>query len=192
MTNEPINDPRLTPDLKLMRSGSVMQFSVPENRTHIPDIEIKAPRPELKAELVDGIWVWVNDCHECNGNPANWSYVKCDKHNVCVDCKTPRKELTEIPWGVAGGFRCKPCQKILDDERRATALAKVASEDYDPSDYQLTDEVTCPHCASTFLPDDPGRMAKEQECDICNGKFSVEVDYSVTFSTEIIGERVTE
>jgi len=188
-----INDPRLMPDLRRRRNGSAMEFYKPENRSlqsRDADVSIKAPRRELFADLIDGKWYWVNDCPECNGQEPKWAYVKCTKHDVCLTCRTPRSELKEIPWGHVAGFRCKPCQDAIDATNRREALERVAGKDYDEWNYLNTDNVVCPHCETSYQPES-GQGEGNETCQTCGGEFSVEVEYSVTYSTSVVGERVT-
>jgi hypothetical protein len=187
-----INDPRLTLDLILTRSGSTMLFRKPGNRSLQPrdaDIVIKAPRSELYAKIVDGAWQWVNGCPECNGKKPVWAYVKCDKHDVCVTCGKSRKNLTATPWAHEQGFRCKPCQDALNAARKQEALSRVAESEYDESDYWGTDKVVCPHCASGYQPEE-GPPEGEEVCTVCGGKYEVEPEYTVTYTTTVVGERL--
>lgn len=190
---ELIKDIRLTADLKLIRGGSTMYFFKPENKsiqTRDADIVIKAPRPELKAKLIDGEWYWINDCPECNGQAPQWAYAKCDKHNVCVTCHKPRKDIKGTVWGHKKGFRCVPCQEIINAAKRQEALERVASKEYDEWDYVGQDTVKCPHCASTYEPD-CDTNGGEETCEICGGVYSLEVEYTASYTTKVVGERQT-
>lgn len=170
-----------------------MEFRKPGNRslqTEDADVLIRAPRKELYADLIEGQWCWVNGCPECHGEEPRWAYIKCDKHDVCITCRTPRKELTEIPWGHRKGFQCKPCADAEHKAERNAALARVANKEYDALDYLDNDRVVCPHCEHAYDPD--GEVPEgEETCELCGGVFRVEPEYSVTFSTEVVGERVT-
>ena len=193
----PIENNKLTPNMKLSRSGSTMMFRKDYGDRKITridnaDVVIKAPKPELVAELIDGEWYWFNDCDECNGNGKDWGYVKCEKHNVCVTCGTPRKDIKGTAWGHRKGFRCDPCQTALNEQARRKALEKVAEKEYDEWDHQYTDDLLCPHCGTKQHHEmSDGEPSSENECEICGGKFSVEIDYSWTYSTRVIGERET-
>ncbi len=73
---------------------------------------------------------------------------------------------------------------------RLEALKKVAEKEYDEWDYYNTDEVICPHCETKYMPDcEPPEG--EEECSVCGGIYSVTPEYSVTYTTEVIGERLT-
>jgi hypothetical protein len=89
------------------------------------------------------------------------------------------------------GFVCKPCQDASDTAAKAEALAKVAESAYDAWDYRNQDECKCPHCATVIHiePEDYGD--KEMECDTCGGSFELVTEYSVSFTTTLIGERIT-
>ncbi len=192
-----IDDDRLTPDMNRVRSGSTMLFRKDYGDREFTneknaDAVIKAPRHELKAELIDGLWYWVNDCPECNGKEPVHPYVKCEKHDVCVTCGIKRKDIEGIPWGHRNGVRCRPCQSVINEAAKREALEKVAEEEYDEGDYRYTDELLCPHCGTKQHHEmSDGEPSSEDTCETCGGKFSTEIDYSWTYSTEVIGERVT-
>lgn len=187
-----INDKRLTPDLRRSRNGSTMEFYRPDNRSlqsKDADLIIQAPRKELYAELIDNEWYWVNDCPECNGKEPEWAYVKCDKHNVCTTCKTPRSELTDTPWGHKEGFECKPCYDIRWEEEKRIALEEFAAAHHEEWNFCNNDEVVCPHCDLSYDPAEPHEG--NEICDRCGGEYVIELEHSVTYSTAIKGERVT-
>jgi len=189
----PINDERLTADMKRIRNGSTMLFYVSGNRSNQPedaDISIEAPRRELLAKLIRDNWYWVNDCPECSGETPMWAYVKCDVHNVCIKCKTPRGELTETPWGHQLGFICKPCHDAEHLASKMEALEKFKINDHDEWYFNSTSNIICPHCANQIEPDEIHENTT-MDCERCDGEFSVDVEYTVNYSTSIIGERVT-
>ncbi|MGH8387907.1 MAG: hypothetical protein ACRESJ_20875 [Pseudomonas sp.] len=99
--------------------------------------------------------------------------------------------LTETPWGHPDGFTCKPCQDTEDAEAKAAALAKVAESEYDEWDYHGLDECKCPHCATVIHIEAEDYGDKNMECDTCNGLFELTTEYSVSFTTMVIGERIT-
>src|SRR5271168_4613785 len=95
-----IEDERLTPDLMRIRNGSHQVFYKSENRSFESDFVIEPPLKHVYAELTDGQWYWVNGCDECHGREGTWlTYIKCEKHDVCHQCKTSRKELKQSVWG---------------------------------------------------------------------------------------------
>jgi len=193
----PINDDRLSPDMRRTSGGRVNSFYKPGDRSlqgDDADVTLESPAKGWRAELIDGQWFWVNECPECNGKAGDWTFGKCDKHDVCVTCGIHRSKLNNIPWGHRRGFRCKPCQDAIDEQTRREALAKVAAKEYDEHDYLWTAEPLCPHCASKiyYSGESPESYTGENECDICGGKYECEVDYSVTFTTTVIGDRVKE
>ncbi len=73
---------------------------------------------------------------------------------------------------------------------RLEALEKVAAKEYDEWDYYNTDEVVCPHCASSYAPDCETPEGNEI-CEVCRGEYTVEPEHSVTFTTSVVGERLT-
>ena len=184
-----IEDDRLTPDLERVRKGGINGFRNKNARTFDSDFELKPPSRHYYAELIDGLWYWVNGCPECNGEKGKWAYIKCEKHNVCVTCSKKSKD-TKIRWGHEYGFECNTCRTIKNKKNKARALAKVAENEYDEYDFHYMNECKCPHCATVY--DDIYESEGEQECEVCGGKFSIEVDYTPYFSTTVIGERVTE
>lgn len=155
----------------------------------LPTLELTPPQRGLKSEFIDGAWYWVVGCEKCLGTSNGWDYFVCDEHNVCVDCQTHRSEIVGSAWGTREGFRCSPCQTALDQKLKREALEKVASNDYDEWDYKHNDEIVCPHCGTSYEPDEP-RDGKET-CDICGGEYELEIEYSVTYSTTVVGERIT-
>ena len=157
----------------------------------LPEVRLDPPEVGLYAERIDGAWYWVSGCAKCNGSGEKYSYSVCDKHNVCRLCSTHRSKLTEAPWGHPEGFTCKPCQDAVDAVAKAAALAKVAESDYDEWDYRNLDECKCPHCATVIHIETEDYGDKNMECDTCDGLFELTIEYSVTFTTKVIGERIT-
>lgn len=192
---ERINDARLTQDMEISRHGTVQMFRRDygdRNFTdkHNADVILEHEKPEMYAEKIDGEWCWVNGCSKCEGSMnygENHSYQVCEKHNVCVECGIHRKYLTETPWGVTNGFKCKPCGDIQDRERRHRAFEKLDGEE-PCTDY--TSEIVCPHCGSELSNDDI-HEDQEMNCDVCEGDMKLTVNYTVDYSTALIGERIT-
>lgn len=201
-----VNDLRIAGYVNRMRSGSEQVFYTGDDRRDFEryqrdgrkemhdkadTIRINPPERHYHAELINGEWWWVNGCDECNGEPANYCYIKCETHDVCVTCKCSRQELTESPWVTRTGWQCRPCAKKEGDIAKQAALQKVAEGEYEPHDYLGQDNVICPHCATEFedMMDD-GEPEAHQECDVCGGEFSIEVEYTVSFNTKVIGERL--
>jgi predicted Zn finger-like uncharacterized protein len=152
---------------------------------------MEPPEIGLYAERIEGAWYWVSGCAKCNDSGERWSYVTCDKHNVCRLCSIHRSKITEIPWGHPYGWTCKPCQDAEDAQAKATALAKVAESDYDEWDYRSQDECKCPHCATVIHIESEDYGDKNMKCDACNGMFELVTEHSVSFTTKVIGERIT-
>lgn len=173
-----------------IHSGSTGEWRRPGQSHHDgKEIIIEAPEKGMKSELVDGEWYWVCGCSKCLGTDEIFPYWVCDEHNVCVTCGIHRRDLTDVPWGTAGGFRCKPCQERLDKEELIEALEKMpAEEDYDDWDYYGTDEVKCPHCDLEYYDiHESTRMT----CERCKGEFDIEIEYLPHIQTKVIGERIT-
>ena len=185
-----INDDRLAGDLDRIRSGSTQQFYRKGLRERNHVLSLEPPRKELYAELIDGEWYWVNGCAECNGKPRDWmTYVECDEHNVCRTCKIKRADLKESPWGGKHGWQCAPCAKKEMEAKKQAALEAVASKEYDEWDFRHTDNVVCPHCTSSYEPDCETPEG-EEVCETCGGAYSVEPEYTVTYTTKVVGERL--
>ncbi|WP_130908328.1 hypothetical protein [Pseudomonas sp. Sample_16] len=159
--------------------------------TDLPEVSLLPPENGLYAERIDGAWYWVSGCAKCNGTGEKYSYSVCDKHNVCRLCGTHRSKLAETPWGHPEGFTCKPCQDAEDAVAKAKALAKVAESDYDEWDYRCQDECKCPHCATVIHIEAEDYGDKSMSCDTCGGEFELVTEYTVQFTTTVIGERIT-
>lgn len=188
----PINDPRLTPDMDRVRSGRQQlfrkrrdnKFTSKENA----DISLEPPEKHFYADLIDGVWHWVNGCAECNGElRSSMTYIECDKHNVCRTCRTPRSQLTEAPWGGSKGWQCKPCHAIEHEAEKERALAAMP-EEYDEIDYRFEDKPRCPYCDLAFEVEGEeidGMLGNEKEriCDRCDHVFTIEAEMTITYST---------
>lgn len=208
---EKINDSRLVNYTNRTRSGNEQIFytgtdsrdfdrykadQAASNSTNVkmhdkPDtIRLKHAERHFFAELIDGEWWWVNGCYECNGLERDWMcYVECDQHNVCRTCKTPRSEIKDSVWGGKHGWQCNSCEAEESLKRKRDALAAVADEEFDEWDFRNNDEVVCPHCKSKYNPDEPRDGA--QTCDVCDGEYELEIEYSVSYTTKLKGERLT-
>lgn len=93
--------------------------------------------------------------------------------------------------GRRDGFICKPCQDREDAAAKAEALAKFSAAEYDDSDFEGQDECKCPHCATVIHIESEDYSDKNMDCDTCCGAFRLQLEYSVTFTTTVIGERIT-
>jgi len=157
---------------------------------------IAAPEKHYKAQLVDGSWWWVNDCAQCCGHRRDWMGSECEKHNACRSCSIPRAEITETPWGGKEGWQCQPCGDAEQLAEKTKALQsvqdKINSGEYDEWDYVASDNIKCPHCDSEYGPcTSDGIPDGEETCETCGGIYSVVPEYSITYSTKIIGKRLT-
>ena len=67
------------------------------------------------------------------------------------------------------------------------------SEDYDESDYIYNDTVICPRCGSDNGTESVvyEETEQEQDCCVCKGKYKLTLNFTVDYSTEVIGERLT-
>ena len=194
-----IEDDRLNPTLVRTRSGTNQKF-YPSNYNGSEKSMIfylPAPSSEMYAELIDGVWYWVKGCSKCEDSMnygESHSDQVCYEHNRCVQCNTHREDLTETPWGHKNGFICKPCSDENDARIREEAFKKVNSEDYDESDCICNDTIICPHCGSDNGTEqvDYEAMVQLQECCVCEGKYKLTLNFTVDYSTEVIGERLTK
>lgn len=191
-----IQDERLTPELKRVRSGRKQAFYLPTNRslqTEDADITLEPPEPHIYAELIDGQWYWLNGCAECNGEPRDWgTYIECEEHNRCRTCGIKRAELTEAPWAGKNGWQCKPCADIEKRANRLRALEAAAAEEFDEYDYMHNTNIKCPHCNHEYKPcTADGLPEGAHECDVCGGEYSIEPEPCVYYTTRLIGERLT-
>lgn len=187
-----IKDSRLTPTMERTRNGSTQMFrerNRPYNRGSIGsenfDVTLKHENKEMYAELIEDKWYWVSGCSECNGEPRGKSYIECEKHDVCKCCGTSRKEFEGAVWGGTKGWTCKPCE-----EKRMLSIRKEAFEklDGEEPDTSYTDKIICPHCGS-INSNSEIHESQKLECYVCDGEFSLEVEYTVSYSTTVIGKR---
>ncbi len=149
------------------------------------EVSLMPPEQGLYAELIDGAWYWVSGCAKCNETNERWSYIVCDKHNVCIACGIHRSKLTDSPWGRAEGFICRPCHEREHEEEKQAAIAKAQAEGHDEYDCSDTDEIICPVCASVNSSDDIHESREGMKCDTCDAIFDLEVEYSVTYTTTL-------
>lgn len=200
---ELINDKRLTSTMKRIRSGSTMLF---REKNLMGNTFIDARNADLTlnhstnkamyADLIDEKWYWVNGCSHCDSSQS--PYVVCDEHDKCISCKRPRSEFKEAVWGCHNNtWRCNNCQEAIDAIAKQQALERVAqkveeSGEYDKWEYCNQDNIKCPHCATEIEPCTADGVPEGKEtCDICGGKYEIEPDYSITYSTTVVGERLT-
>lgn len=180
-----INDKRLNSSMKRVRSGRDQVFQ--ENGKE--DISIRHENKEMYAELIDGLWYWVNGCSECNGEPRDWlTYIECEKHDRCSSCSTNRKEIKGPVWGGKKGWTCKPCKDAKDSEIRREAFENLNGNEPDCS---YNNKIICPHCGSEICNDEMYE-SQDIDCFVCEGEIHLEVEYSFHYSTRIKGKRVTE
>ena len=200
MKNQLIIDERLNSELTRTRSGSTQCFynkSVTKN-PHIDGYEFKLSHdlPEMYAEKIEGKWYWVNGCSHCDRSQT--AYVCCDKHNVCLTCSTPRNEISGNAWGRTNNqWQCSPCHDAEKTSARNDALNRVAraveeSGEYDQWEYSAQDNIKCPHCATKYEPCTADGVPEGNEvCSTCDGVFEVEPEYSITYTTRVVGESLT-
>lgn len=200
-----IGDERLVGYTQRLRSGSTQVFYTGDDERDFdryrregmvkmhdkPDtIRIEPPERHLHAVLRDGEWWWVNGCAQCNGRPRDWmTYVECKSHDVCRCCGISRSGLKEAPWGGKHGWICQPCELERAEALKQELLLAVSEEGYDRLDYMHTDEIKCPHCASQIDSSDVHESTR-MTCDFCGGDFQLDVEYTASYSTTVIGERL--
>jgi hypothetical protein len=132
-------------------------------------------------------------CPVCRGEPRNaFVFDLCETHNVCVECGISHAEAVAMgtPWAHIQGWICVACNTRAERAELVEGLKKVRECEVD-GDY--LDAPTCPHCG---LEDDtsgesPSVFEGERECERCGGKYEIEAEYSVTYCSTIVGERVT-
>lgn len=186
----------LIPDIpgewdRYSRQGNTSVWNDVWHKNGLPEIKKVPPERGMSAKNIEGKWYWVSDCAECNGQDPSYVYIKCEAHDVCVTCQIPRTEISGGAWGHKRGFRCKPCQSTLDAEERASKLKSVSDSEYDEYDYLFQDEIICPHCGDKTEPEGE-QNSDSEECEVCGGDYSIETNVEVTYSTRVVGERVTE
>ena len=102
----------------------------------------------------------------------------------CVQCYTPRSELTETPWWHPTGFMCRPCHEKNHEHEKQEALAKAALSGHDEHDCFCVDKIICPVCASEISSDDI-YDSREMECDVCDAVFDMEIEWSPSYTTTL-------
>ncbi|KZC97190.1 MULTISPECIES: hypothetical protein [Thalassospira] len=122
-----------------------------------------------------------SECWVCDGAPPAIFRGKCEKHDVCDQCGTPRAQLAEIPWGTHGGFLCQPC----DRKNKAELIAGYDSDDHDDSEWR--DCLKCPNCGKESHPEMEDYRGEGEEyetnCPHCDLPMKVVTTYTVEWST---------
>ncbi|KAA0554452.1 hypothetical protein F0327_09640 [Citrobacter braakii] len=183
-----INDCRLFPGIERVRSGSTQMFGrrIVKGGKCIQecDFEITPPEKSWYSKEIDGVWHWVEGCDHCNGQPKEWSYSRCQKHDVCVDCGGDRKSTTTA-WGCSGGWRCNDCQEQINRRRLADAEARIVPDDeYDEMDFWHEDEARCPWCKAEISTDESyDAYQEEHKCYECERHFKLTAEHSVSWTT---------
>ena len=181
-----IDDKRLTSSMGRLRSGRTQVFSEKDSDVKIEIFHFG--NKAMYADLVDGKWYWVNGCAECNGRQRDWmTYIECEKHDRCNDCHILRKDVEGTVWGAKTGWLCPPCMGNKRSKIKREAFEKLNGAKPDTG---YLDEIICPHCGSETSSADI-HESQDLECDVCEGEFSLEVDYTASYSTEVKGERIT-
>lgn len=196
---ELINDERLTPTMERVRSGSMQLFRErnANDRTFISinncNVAIQHEIKSMYAELIDEKWYWVNGCAECNGKERDWmTYIECEEHDRCRMCSIKKKNLkNKTVWGGKKGWICNDCHDAELLERRKAAFEKFNNDNLHESDFYNTNKILCPHCGSQISNDDV-HESQELQCGVCDGEIYVEVEYTVSYSTTIKGNRITK
>lgn len=189
-----INDSRLTPTMERIRSGKNQLFRErnKNDRTFISDencdVKLFHEDESMYAELIEDKWYWVSGCSECNGKPRSVSYIECEKHNVCKCCGISRKEIKGAVWGGTKGWTCPSCHEEQKIETRREAFEKLDGE-IPYTSYES--EIICPHCG-TKINSEGIHENQNLDCYVCEGSFSLEVEYTASYSTTVIGKRKTK
>jgi hypothetical protein len=126
-------------------------------------------------------------CSVCaTGKYEPWGFAKyCEKHDVCIGCRTKRKDLTDTPWGVRiGAFQCKDCEIRERQKSVKERQAKGFSHNWE-------NEITCPHCG--YENSDSWECGEdgEQDCSECEESFKFERHTMVYYSTEALTKAKT-
>lgn len=191
-----INDSRLFPGINRVRAGSKQYFGerIVKGGKCIQecDFEIIPPQRSWYAKEIEGSWHWVEGCDHCNDNVKDWGgYIRCEKHDVCVDCgidrhKASKSESSGAVWGCSGGWRCNDCQEDRNAKRLAEAEARIPPDDeYDEWDFYNEDEAKCPWCKAEVNTDESYDAESEEcECGECERKFKLTAVHSVGWTTE--------
>lgn len=187
---------RASIDKHMFRDNSYEGRDFMSNNPDSCDAIIAAPEKHYMAKLVEGVWWWVNDCAKCCGHERDWMGSECDKHDVCRTCGASRSEIKETPWGGNHGWQCVPCADAESKAAKIEALekmqAKVDRGEYDSWDYRGQDNIKCPHCDHEYEPCTADGVPEGKEtCGVCGGEFSITPDYSISYSTELVGEQLT-
>jgi len=167
-----------------LRSGHTNIWNKGSTNADIPEVRLAPPVKGLYAEKFDDGWYWVCGCHDCLENGKPYSYIVCEEHDVCIDCGTHRKDLSDIPWGKPEGFQCKPCGEKEKQAKKREALQLAKLNNHDKWDCFNQDEIICPVCASVHSSDDIYENT-ELTCYICDTDFNVELDYDVKYTTNL-------
>lgn len=184
-----IEDNRLTPTMRRSRSGRTQIFIEESSKE---EIRLEHEKKSMYAELIDGRWYWVEGCAECKGEERDWmTYVECEEHDRCRTCGTNRKDIKGIPWGGKKGWQCQSCADARQKEIRREAFKKFNEEKPDEYDFNYMDEIKCPHCGSKLSNNDI-HESQNIDCNVCEGELFVEVEYTPSYSTSIVGKRVTK
>lgn len=169
-----------------MRSGDANIWNDPFHRNGLETVKLDPPIIGLYAERFEDGWYWVCGCNKCLENGKPYSYTVCEEHNRCVTCDTPRKEVTETPWGHPDGFQCKPCHTKEHNARKTDAIQTAKSQGHSEDNCSYTTEILCPVCSSTHSNDDMNQPGEhEAKCRVCDSKFKVEVEYEVRYTSTL-------
>ena len=164
------------------QSGRTSIWNYQSTASDLPEVRLLPPAQGLYPELIDGSWWWVCSCQKCLGT-NKLSYAFCEEHDRCITCQCTREQLTEAPWWVQGGWRCKPCANRIHQEHKEKALADAAAKGFTEDDCNYTDSILCPHCSSHQSSDDRHKSAKGMKCSVCDGLFDMEIEWTPSYTT---------
>jgi len=168
------------------RCGNSAVWYAP-NKRH-DEIMLKLDSPiGWKAQKHNDGWYWVCDCPDCLKNGEDWAYIRCEKHDVCVECKIHRSKLDHIPWGHKKGFMCRPCSDQIKKTRLIEQMAIFEKEENDEYSFMHNSNIKCPHCGWEHEPDSDDYGNQDDECDfdcvLCENTFTKIISISVEFTT---------
>ena len=112
------------------------------------------------------------------------AFMRCEEHNRCDDCGMTRKECDEKGINLihrCEGLICSPCWKERMDK---------AIKEFD-GDTEYTSEIVCPYCGYKFGDsyEYHENNGDEIECHDCENKFTLNIHFSVDYSTSKLEEK---
>lgn len=84
--------------------------------------------------------------------------------------------------------RPKEEDEFLKNKKKA--LLKFEATEYKDQDFLSKDKILCPHCAEVY-PSENIYRKKVLTCGTCKGSFNLNVEIIRSYSTVVIGQRLT-